>query len=127
MYEYRGKQIMNTIPAAEMIQDTEDAWLSGALGEDEKYAQIAPDNLEAMLNESLDLQPISIRLEKSLIDAFKIIASIHGVGYQPLMRQTLKRFAECELKDIARGMAVDMAAKREAEELKHEVQEKKAA
>lgn len=100
-----------TIPT---IPDTEEAWLSGELGKEEKFAVAAPDDVELIINEHLDLQPISIRLEKSLIEDFKLIAKLHGLGYQPLMRQTLKRFADCEKKRILREVAGDMAARSKA-------------
>ena len=38
-----------------------------------------------------ELQAISIRLPKRLIEAYKLVAVHHGVGYQPLMRDTLQR------------------------------------
>lgn len=120
-----------TIPA---IEDTEEAWLSGALGNDEEFVVVAPTNMEieATINDHLDLQPISIRLEKSLIEDFKLIASMNGMGYQPLMRQTLKRFADCEKKRILREAASDMMEKRRAAESEQanplpEVEQKKAA
>jgi predicted DNA binding CopG/RHH family protein len=102
---------MNKKPAAPSIPDTEEAWSSGELGKEEEFAAIASDDnsIDAAINEHLELQPISIRLEKSLIEDFKIIAKMHGLGYQPLMRQTLKRFADCEKKRILREVAVEMA------------------
>lgn len=103
-----------TIPT---IPDTEEAWLSGELGKEEEFAAAAPDDAELIINEHLDLQPISIRLEKSLIEDFKLIAKLHGLGYQPLMRQTLKRFADCEKKRILREVAGDMAARSKAAKL----------
>lgn len=90
------------------IPDTEDAWNSGALGRDEEFVDVAPDDVDALVNEHMELQPISIRLEKSLIEDFKLIAKIHGLGYQPLMRQILKRFADCEKKRILREFAGDL-------------------
>ncbi|MBK9160991.1 MAG: hypothetical protein IPM27_05435 [Nitrosomonadales bacterium] len=97
------------------IPDTEEAWLSGELGTDEEFVALAPDDAESIINEQLDLQPISIRLEKSLIEDFKLIAAMHGLGYQPLMRQSLRRFADCEKKRILREAAADMAARKKAE------------
>ena len=101
---------MSKKQATPSIPDTEEAWSSGEFGREEAFAAIAPDdNIDAIINEHLELQPISIRLEKSLIEDFKIIAKMHGLGYQPLMRQTLKRFADCEKKRILREVAADMA------------------
>lgn len=91
------------------IKGTDEAWDTGALGATEQYAKplSASDtkqDLEA-INAHLGLQPISIRLEKSLIDDFKAIADLNGIGYQTLMRQALKRFASCEMKAIVRAAA----------------------
>ncbi|MDO8989201.1 MAG: hypothetical protein Q7U91_06170 [Sideroxyarcus sp.] len=106
---------MSNKPTTPKIPDTEEAWLSGELGTDEEFVAVAPDDDESLINDQLDLQPISIRLEKSLIEDFKLIAAMHGLGYQPLMRQSLKRFADCEKKRILREAAADMAARKKAE------------
>ncbi len=97
------------------IPDTEEAWESGQLGRDADYAERLPDDAdtEAMIDEALGLQPISIRLEKSLIEDFKLIASLHGLGYQPLMRQALRRFADSEKKRILQeAVAAQLRAKK---------------
>lgn len=117
---------MSKQPTTPSIPDTEEAWSSGELGQDEKFAEVAPDDIQAMIDDHLELQPISIRLEKSLIEDFKLIASIHGLGYQPLMRQALKRFADCEKKHLLREAAAEiMAEKKKANEEKPKL--KKAA
>ncbi len=113
----------------ETIESTEEAWDSRKLGAKEQFAAIAPDDVQALTDQHLDLQPISIRLEKSLIEDFKLIASIHGIGYQPLMRQVLKRFADSEKKKILREAAASMKSmKKEAKSLPQSpVKQKKAA
>ncbi len=82
------------------------------LGADENHiGRLSPTELSAdaaLIQDSLGLQPISIRLEKTLIEGFKTIATIEGLGYQTLMRQALRRFADCEMKRILRGIASDM-------------------
>lgn len=88
----------------EMILGTDEAWEAGHLGNDESHAVALSaeeqriDN--ARIEESLGLHMISIRLERALIEDFKMIAELNGIGYQPLMRQALKRFADCEKKKI---------------------------
>ena len=86
------------------IEDTQEAWEDGTLGRDAAFAvALTPEQLaeeEALIDEAMELKAISIRLEKSLIEDFKMIAALHGVGYQPLMRQALRRFADCEKKRI---------------------------
>ncbi|WP_140060940.1 hypothetical protein, partial [Vibrio parahaemolyticus] len=59
------------------------------------------------LDDKLGLQMISIRLQKSLIEDLKDIAELNGIGYQPLMKQILKRFVDAEKKKILREMAIE--------------------
>lgn len=90
-----------------LISDTEEAWENRTLGADEEY--VAVSNLsDEIVDASLDLQPISIRLHKALIEDFKIIAKLNGLGYQTLMRQVLKRFSDAEKKKILRSVAKQM-------------------
>jgi uncharacterized protein (DUF4415 family) len=92
------------------IEDTAEAWESGALGRDPAFARVASPETQKAVDDALGLQAISIRLDKSLIDDFKTIAKIHGIGYQPLMREALKRFAESEYKRIAIQLHNEQAA-----------------
>jgi len=86
------------------VESQDDNWDTGEFGRSLEHAAIA-ENDDEMVDAALNLQPISIRLEKSLIDAFKFIASYNkGIGYQPLMRQVLHRFAASELNRIAGQM-----------------------
>ncbi|MEW5890230.1 MAG: hypothetical protein AB1768_14580 [Pseudomonadota bacterium] len=96
------------------IPDTEEAWESGDLGRDEAHVQRYEGNDERQINESLGLQPISIRLEKELLNDLKFIAQYHGMGYQPLIRQQLKRFVNAEMKQIAMALASEAKKNREA-------------
>lgn len=68
-----------------------DAWETGALGTDKKYLKKATLEQEGQIDEKLGLQIISIRLQKDLIEALKIIASKQGIGYQPYIRQLLSQ------------------------------------
>jgi hypothetical protein len=87
---------------AQKIEGTSENWENGALGSDEKYARLATDLDANAMDEALGLQMISIRLQKGLIDDLKLIAQIHGLGYQPLIKQALRRFADCEIKRLLR-------------------------
>lgn len=62
----------------------------------------APTELDQLVDESLAMQMISIRLPKRLLDDLKLIAKKEGLGYQPLMRRVLTRFASAELRAMAR-------------------------
>lgn len=82
------------------ITGTDEAWESGQLGTSEAHAKPVAASLQDEIDASLGLQAISIRLPKQLIDAYKLIAAHHGVGYQPLMRDILQRFAPQGLKEV---------------------------
>jgi len=81
--------------------NTADAWESGELGRDIKYARAVDKKLAPQVDEALGLQMISIRLEKDLIESYKLLGAKYDMGYQPLMREALKRFVEGEFKLIA--------------------------
>lgn len=90
------------------ITATDEAWDNGELGRDEQHVKKASAAMSALAQEaidsSLELQAISIRLPKSLIEEFKLIAEYRGLSYQPLMRQILNRFATSETKLIMREL-----------------------
>jgi uncharacterized protein (DUF4415 family) len=109
------------------IEGTVENWESGALGMDAAHAKPAPKELERKIDEDQGMQAISIRLRKDLIDDFKFIAKHHGMGYQPLMRQALKLFAESEFKRIAVQLYNEKAAKEEAVVVAQEPQMAQAA
>lgn len=112
------------------IPGTEEAWDSGQLGEDVKYAKAVDGNLTCQIDESLERQMISIRLEKGLIESFKMLGAFHGIGYQPLMRDALKRFADSEMKAIVAGMVDSQkktSSKKSASAEHSDCEERKAA
>jgi predicted DNA binding CopG/RHH family protein len=89
---------------------TAQAWESGELGENADSVKVASAETTKAINDALGLQMISIRLPKSVIDDFKVIAQIEGIGYQPLMRIALTRFAEYETKRVMREYAARIEA-----------------
>jgi hypothetical protein len=93
---------------AKKIVGTPEAWEDGSLGREEEFVRVSKDVDDFALNEAAGLQPISIRLQKSLIEDFKMIAEINGIGYQPLIRQVLKRFSDSEKRRILREKSADM-------------------
>ncbi len=90
------------------IPATDEAWDEGALGRDEAFAEVVeltPEQ-EKEIEEAFELQLISVRLQRSLITDLKLIGQLNGIGYQPLMRQILKRFVNAEMKKIARDTLI---------------------
>ena len=92
---------MTTNEKTKKIEATQDAWESGKLGRDSKYAVAASKEHGDQIDDALGLQMISIRLDKELIDMFKLLGGKYQMGYQPLMREALKRFVDGELKMVA--------------------------
>lgn len=82
------------------IESTDIAWDDRQLGASEQHAKIAGPEHLAALNDVLGMQSISIRLPKEMIEAYKLIAAHHGIGYQPLMRDILQRFIPEGLKEV---------------------------
>ena len=96
------------------IEGTDEAWDSGELGRDEEYVRVSESVDEKSIDDSVGLVPVSIRLQKSLVNDFKMISELNGIGYQTLMRQILTRFADCEKKKIlqdlmhAKGLGISL-------------------
>ena len=82
------------------IVGTDEAWEDGVLGTSIEHAVPAAVELERAIDASIGMQSISIRMPKQLIDAYKLIAAHHGIGYQPLMRDILQRFVPEGLKEV---------------------------
>jgi len=93
-----------------MMQNPNEAqecrWESGELGLSADHAVAAPEQLEREVDEALGLQLISIRLPRRLIDDLKLIATKEGLGYQPLVRRVLLRFAAAEFRSMAHEQLV---------------------
>jgi len=106
------------------IHGTDEAWDSRELGTDEAHVRVAPSEFARALDAASGMQTISIRLPKDLIDAYKLIASFHGVGYQPLMRDVLQRFVPEAMKEI---LEHHQARAAQAEDRGSSQPEKKAA
>ena len=79
-----------------------DPWDDRRLGHDERFVRVAPASESALVDKALGLQMISIRLPTKLIEQLKVIAHHNGIGYQPLMRDVLSRFARGELIQVLR-------------------------
>ena len=82
-----------------------DPWETGELGNDGRYVRRTSAAEEARIDAALGLRMISIRLPERLIEELKIIAAHRGIGYQPLMRDILSRFARGEVMQVLRYQA----------------------
>lgn len=91
-----------------VIDNTEDAWDLRELGADIESAVESQQN-SAEIDAALALQMISIRLPIGLLEDLKVIAQINGIGYQPLIRKVLQRFAIEECKKLMADYANKIA------------------
>lgn len=104
-----------------------DPWETGELGRDEKFVECAPEELKREINEALELQMISMRLQKDLVSALKVIADYRGIGYQPLMRDVLSRFARLEIIQIAKELQEQKKAREVLDQACAEKEQRKRA
>lgn len=89
-------------------------WEDGTYGTDAEHAAIVPE-ATAALDDAMDLQLISIRLQKNLIENLKAISAHHQIGYQPMIRDLLNRFVQSEAKRIFNEKLTDLEAQGRAE------------
>jgi uncharacterized protein PM1122 len=74
-------------------------WETGELGSSKETAKISSFSVED-LQKSIQLQAISLRIQKDVLENLKFIAQYHGIGYQPLIKQILRRFVDSEINEI---------------------------
>ncbi len=89
---------MKNMRSTHLQEDTcsDEAWDNRELGASEGFVRKSSPEREKALDDALCLQTISIRLQKSLIEELKRLAEEDGIGYQPYIRQVLKRHARRE-------------------------------
>lgn len=97
---------MNT----ELDQGITEQWESGKLGTERANQRVAGAEIEAALDGALAMKLVTIRLPIPLIEALKAIAQHHGVGYQPMVRDLLGRFALSEFHTLMREKEDTMKA-----------------
>jgi len=84
------------------ISAVDDAWDDDAIGDiDEGPLTVASADASARIDSASGTQLVSIRMQKSMIDAFKAIAAANkNIGYQTLIKQILQRFVDSEMKRV---------------------------
>lgn len=73
--------------------ENEERWDNRDLGADEEFVKRASPEREKKINDSLGLHAISIRLQTETIELLKEFAREDGIGYQPLLRQVITKYA----------------------------------
>ena len=76
-------------------------WDSETPDAEEEIFKVADEATSLAVDEAAGTQLVSIRMSKSMIEAFKALAaSNNGIGYQTLMKQILQRFIDSEMKRV---------------------------
>jgi predicted DNA binding CopG/RHH family protein len=97
----------------ESIPASDEAWDDETLGADPASMKVADKATVDALDAAAGTQLISIRMHKSMVDAFKVIAAANkGIGYQTLMKQILQRFIDGEMKRVWNDHLEQLAEKR---------------
>lgn len=84
----------------ELDEKITEQWESGELGRSARHARKVSAEDSAAMESALAMKLVTMRLPEPLIDALKAIANHHGIGYQPMVRDLLVRFAVSEIKQI---------------------------
>jgi predicted DNA binding CopG/RHH family protein len=78
--------------------DDSKQWEDGALGRSPEHAKKVSPEQEKEMDDALGLAPVTLRLQKSLVEQLKKLAAENGLGYQPFVRQILTHY----VRDTAR-------------------------
>ncbi len=74
--------------------DDAELWETGQLGASEEYVRVVSPEKTKAIHEALGLQPITISLQKELVDELKVLATKEGLGYQPFIRHVLTKYIQ---------------------------------
>jgi uncharacterized protein (DUF4415 family) len=77
-----------------------------------EYSVALSDQECRAIDEGLGFRAISLRLDKTLIDQFKELARLGGIGYQPLMRDVLTEYAKANEHKLVALLPASEAAQR---------------
>lgn len=77
--------------------DDAELWESGQLGASEEHVRAVSPEKTKEIQDALGLQPVTVRLQKELVEQLKVLAKKEGLGYQPFIRHILTRY----VRDIA--------------------------
>jgi len=72
--------------------DDTELWESGQLGASEEHVRAVSKGKTKEIQDALGLQPVTVRLQKELVEQLKVLAKKDGLGYQPLIRHILTRY-----------------------------------
>lgn len=95
----------------ELTKDHE-LWDKRELGASYEHFAVVSDEEQQEIEEGFGLQLISLRLNRNLIEQFKELAKLEGIGYQPLMRNVLIDYAKANDHMLVALLTASEVAKR---------------
>jgi predicted DNA binding CopG/RHH family protein len=76
-------------------------WENGTLGQSAEHLEKSTPEDEKAIDDTLGLTPITLRLQKTLVEQLKKMAAQNGLGYQPFVRQILTQYVREQTKSAA--------------------------
>jgi hypothetical protein len=113
----KKKDVRPTEEELDRLTADAELWETGQLGASWEHTAVVSDENQREIDEGLGLQLISMRLNKSLIERFKQLAELEGIGYQPLMRHVLTNYATQNEHKLDRLLSGEQAARKAEQEL----------
>ncbi len=87
-------------------------WETRQLGASAEHMKVLSDKETKEIDDGLGLQLISMRLSKALIEQFKELSRLDGIGYQPLIRKVLTQYAKDNKHKLDSLLSVSQAAEK---------------
>jgi hypothetical protein len=81
--------------------DDSKGWENGTLGRSAEHLEKSTPEEEQAVDDTLGLTPITLRLQKTLVEQLKKMAAKNGLGYQPFVRQILTQYVRENTKAAA--------------------------
>ncbi|MBU6455458.1 MAG: hypothetical protein KGS72_27045 [Cyanobacteria bacterium REEB67] len=79
----------------EKIKDDSELWESGQLGASPEHMQPAPAELEKEIDDAMNVEAVTIRLDKALVADLKNLAKDDELAFQAFLRKVLTGYRDC--------------------------------
>jgi len=91
-------------------------WETRQLGASPEHAVRVSEEEDRALDDGMNLQLLTFRIQKPIVDQLRQLAKLEGIGYQPLMRQVLTKYVRDNEHRLAQHLTPHEASQR-AEQL----------
>jgi predicted DNA binding CopG/RHH family protein len=91
-------------------------WETRQLGASSEHAVRTSAEADKALDDAIGLQLLTFRIQKPVVDKLRRLATLEGIGYQPLMRQVLTKYVH-DNEHRLQPMLTPKEASKQAEQL----------